>query len=198
MFEIFKPYVGLKGPPNVFMPVSEREIETAESRLGFRFPTTLRTFYREIGDGFFRQGAKDSEGEQAFYNRILSPSEIAERMLTPFSDPLREGKAFKKLFPLAAREHEIEPGFFLFFSVSDRDHLFLRIGDDAGKVYGFSARSVKADSLKEFFERLYDHAQFFLPSREESRDLRMRERAEREARWKAAGFDPKTWKVKPK
>ena len=40
--------------PNVYYPVAEEEVLDAESRLGFRLPEQLRTFYQEVGYGFFR------------------------------------------------------------------------------------------------------------------------------------------------
>lgn len=56
-----------------FNNVTEEDILTAELKMGFPFPNSLRVFYREIGYGFFK-------ASPAFINRIMEPADIADFM----------------------------------------------------------------------------------------------------------------------
>ncbi len=54
-------------------------MEEAEKRLGYPFPSQLRTFYEEIGDGSFQNNHDCSIVDDGCYaNCILHPKEIAD------------------------------------------------------------------------------------------------------------------------
>jgi hypothetical protein len=74
---------------NGFFPVSMIELKQAELSLGFDFPSELRSFYEEIGEGRLQTGRN---GNFTDNNHIASPSEVVAILkgtsdwLTPYSE----------------------------------------------------------------------------------------------------------------
>ena len=74
MFDYLKQYVEPFGNDfNQFYCVNQDEIFNAESRMKCSFPEELKLFYEEIGFGFISRDIN-------FFNRIMSPSDIADFM----------------------------------------------------------------------------------------------------------------------
>ena len=66
----------------VYYPISDAEIGSAEARLGQQFPYQLRTFYREVGYGFFVSHTPQIRDRRYNYiNRFLAPSQIVYPLL---------------------------------------------------------------------------------------------------------------------
>jgi antitoxin YxxD len=146
MFEYLKEFVGKPKPPNRFWALSEGDIEKAEERLGFSFPLELRTFFTEIGCGFFAQGMDDKRRDRSLINGILSPGEIAD-ILTDPTHLLRPGEGFP-------------PGVIPFFDIGENSYLVVALLG-SNRVYWPGARKLIAESPQDFFQQLYRHAGFY-------------------------------------
>ncbi len=68
------------GKYNKFSKVTLEEIEQAEAKLGFQFPSQLREFYLEIGDGYLVAPYNTTDENYHFgnSNEILPPMVVAE------------------------------------------------------------------------------------------------------------------------
>jgi hypothetical protein len=67
---------------NWFYPVTENEIEDAENRLGIKFPSQLRNFYKKIGYGSLKVPHNAPPNYVSHYiNRINSPRMLADIVL---------------------------------------------------------------------------------------------------------------------
>ncbi|MDP9724779.1 hypothetical protein J2W44_003869 [Priestia aryabhattai] len=118
-----------------FFPLEATEIESAEQRLGARFPAELRQFYVEIGYGFA------DRNETTAFQRIIDPESAVDLHL-------RED--FYEHDPDLDMYDEREG--FIFFEV--------RWGrEDASPVYFMDTRI--SDSLQAFFEQLDNDAHFY-------------------------------------
>jgi hypothetical protein len=128
---------------NNFYPVSETEINEAENRLGFQFPSELRFFFLKIGCGFLKS---DHNGlrQNTYTNRIIDPESIADILL--------EGVDSGQLHPDA---------FFLegempFFEVSNMAHFLLMkpLSKKPNCIYDIDGTVVE-ESFSKFIWRLY-------------------------------------------
>src|SRR5262245_56817624 len=98
--------------PNTYYPVPAQRLLDAESRLGFSFPDQLRTFYLEVGYGFFKTAHPETERDGFSYvNRFLSPTMVAD-LLTGKDRAARPSEGFQK-------------GNIPFFEIADRYYLVI-------------------------------------------------------------------------
>jgi hypothetical protein len=147
MFERFAVFQGCDDGPNTMYPVTLERIEAAETRMQLKFPSELRQFFLEAGCGFWQQGVKDLERNQFLINRIADPGDIAGMVCEP-DYPTRPCTGLK-------------PGEIPFFDRGDRDYFLVNArSEDPNRVLWPSGRLVTG-SLVEFFDRLYQHADFF-------------------------------------
>jgi hypothetical protein len=148
MFEKFKRFIGTHDLPNDFYPVPPLEIEAAELRMGYPFPNELRSFFLEIGSGFYRQGAKDADVDRFLINRIIPPNEVADLVCEVENSRRPMGGLLDDEMP--------------FMDIGDRDYLILWPKSDCpNRVYGMRGELI-ANSLVEFFDKLHDSAGFFV------------------------------------
>ena len=146
MFEMYKPFVGRSGPPNRFWPVSAEALQTAEARMKAELPAELRTFYLEVGYGFYAQGTEDERRTQT--NRVLNPKLIAD-MLENQADPQRPPEGFAN-------------GAIPFFDVGERTYLIVRPAHDrSNAVFWPDGERLVAESTLDFFLRLHSKAGFY-------------------------------------
>ena len=148
MFDYLKTFIGAHDSPNDFYPVSKREIEIAEERLGFLFPSDLKTFFEEIGCGFLKIGVDDSKRDPSLVNRFLSPKEIADILLDE-DNMMRPYEGFLK-------------GVMPFFDVGENTYLVLRPKSRTpNKVFWPDGKETIAETFHEFVERLHKNADFY-------------------------------------
>ena len=146
MFEKFVEYQG-KELPNVLYPVEMKEIIDAEERMQLQFPQQLRLFFVEAGCGVIRMGKRDTEWRRSLVNGILSPSEIAS-MVCDIDDPTRP-------------QGGIRDGHLPFFDMGWRDYLFVNALSDNPNEVLWQDGTVMLNSIKEFFDCLYEQADFY-------------------------------------
>jgi hypothetical protein len=146
VFERYKQFVGAIKPPNRFWPVTADEIGAAEARLGHEFPSELRKFFQEIGYGFYGEGIKDSK--RTHVNRVMDPTSIADILLDK-SEPYRPHEGFLN-------------GVMPFFDLGESTFLVLKPKTTLpNRVFWPDGVKVVSESLIEFFEELYVHADFY-------------------------------------
>jgi hypothetical protein len=133
-------YSGEDRPPFIIQKVDEREIEEAETQLGFAFNDDLKEFWRNIGCGLiWRQHPLLNDGEviDPPY-RISDPIDIAD---TIAADP----KRFDGILP--------------FFDIGDGGWLVIR--KDGSIMYDDLLEGVLASNIKEFLRKILEDALFF-------------------------------------
>ena len=113
-----------------------------------KLPSELVLFFNEAGCGFYGQGAKDQERNRFLINGILGPAEIAA-FVCDADDPRRP-------------QCGLDPGQIPFFDMGDRDYLLLNALSDNPNQVLWQDGSLMMNSLVEFFDRLYDHADFYV------------------------------------
>ncbi len=131
---------------NWFNPAPLSEVEAAEKRLGYRFPSQLRQFFLEIGQGAFQapHNAPPEYEISGHANRILDPTSIADiKLLGEESGLITPGTEFP-------------PDEIPVFEVADADYFFTMKpqSDRPNVVYGLSNRIIE-DSFERFIWRLY-------------------------------------------
>ena len=134
---------------NWFCPVSRDEIQEAEKRLGFVFPSQLRTFYEEIGYGALTT-PHDFPPDYSFCNAnyIFSPKSLASLML----EGAESESIMETTFEL------LQPGDLPFFEIGDSTRFLLMklSSDNPNAVWHQGRRNFKVeDSLERFIYRLY-------------------------------------------
>ncbi|HUE74939.1 MAG TPA: SMI1/KNR4 family protein [Pirellulaceae bacterium] len=146
MFDKFKPFIGTEDAPNLFLPVSIDEIESAERRLGYEFPSELRAFYCEVGYGFWSQGVQDAEADRYVINRVIPPYEVAELVCNQENELRPHGGLAEGELP--------------FFDLGERDYFVIKShSDNPNRVWFYD--TVLTESVVEFFDRLYERARFY-------------------------------------
>jgi hypothetical protein len=152
MFEAFRTLMadGDRHPDavNVYYPIDPSEIDESERRLGYRFPSELREFFREIGYGFFKSASDPHDKRDYNYiNRFLAPSQVADLLLGAEPDEIpSEGFG----------EGEIP-----FFEVGDQLYLVVRPTSVLPNQVCWPFGDHVADSLVEFTENLARDARFY-------------------------------------
>jgi hypothetical protein len=134
--------------PNVFYPVAEGEIVDAESRLGVRLPEQLRTFYHEVGYGFFKSARPLTERSGFTYiNRFLAPSQVAD-LLTGQDEEVSPSEGF-------------DEGELPFFEVGDRLYLVIRPSTRHPNQVCWPYGDQISEDLIEFTKRLAVNPRFY-------------------------------------
>ena len=145
MYEFLKKYVvnDVKEENNeiyIFYPVSESDITDAEKRMGFKFPNSLKQFYREIGYGFMAYGGNN-------INRIMHPDDIADY----FCDD--------EVYDYVDKEY-YEKDELVFFHISGQDFLTMVYdGKKEGEILCFHRKI--ADSFEDFISKMYAEPNYF-------------------------------------
>jgi hypothetical protein len=129
---------------NVFYPIYENEIHESEKRLGFKFPSELRSFFLEIGCGFLIKSHTDILSEY-HNNSLLDPMSIADILL--------EGVDSGQLHP----ETEFLEGEMPFFEIGEMRDFFTMypLGDKPNAVYDNLNGKIIEESFSKFIWRLY-------------------------------------------
>ena len=148
MFEQFQKFIGTESPPNRFWPVSAQDVNAAESQIGYAFPSQLKVFFAEVGCGFYAQGIEDSRRKNCV-NGILGPDEIADLLINPECE-LRPYEGF----PAGAMP---------FFDLGNSSYLLLFPNSPTpNAVYRSNGSTCVSNSLREFYDHLFEHAEFYL------------------------------------
>lgn len=130
MFEYIKE---LENPNIKFYPVDVSEIDKAEKRMGFEFPESLKTFYKEIGYGFFGNNKN-------FINRLMSPEDIADYVCNE--------SVYKYVDKSFYSENQL-----VFIHISDEDFLtIIHKGENKGNILYFGDKI--ADAFEEFIKKI--------------------------------------------
>lgn len=140
MYETFKSNVE-KRNDLIFYEVSEEAIRDAEKRMGFRFPKSLETFYREIGYGFIK-------GSPNFINRIMAPEDIA--------DFVCDSEEYEFVDKSIYDEDEL-----VFMHLSDEDFLTIEYKDGNGEVIKYFG-DIIAYSFEEFLEKILEKPNYYI------------------------------------
>jgi hypothetical protein len=129
---------------NCFYPLSLKDIETEENRLGFKFSYQLREFYLEIGYGFFIHTHDKKETQTVHANRLMDPTSVADIFLLGYESG--------QILPSV----KFKPGYLPFFEVGDgANFLFLKPQSaNPNTVYG-SLGEVIEPEFEKFIWRLY-------------------------------------------
>ena len=145
-FDYLKPYMGKKGiGENRFFPISAQDIEEAEKRLGYKFPSQLRTLYKEIGDGSFQHNHDFSVTDNSFSSCILHPKESADIKLLGYDSGL--------IVPSVKFAEDELP----IFEIADGANFFVMKpqSDNPNAVYQFMEGGLIEDAFEKFIWRLY-------------------------------------------
>ena len=97
--------------------VSEKDIVSAEQRIGFSFPKDLKTIYKKYGYGFVNN-------QVGAINRIIDPITCAD---------IRLREDFYEFDPDLELYSSFEKDKLLFFEVNEG--VYISIGFDDGKIY---------------------------------------------------------------
>lgn len=143
MYEYFKSNVE-KRNDLIFYKVTEDEIADSEKRIGFRFPQSLDTFYREVGYGFIKSSPN-------FINRIMAPMDIA--------DFVCNGEAYEFVDRSIYDKNEL-----VFMHISDEDFLTMEYKDGKEGTVKYFGRTI-ADSFMEFLGRMLEMPGYYIDGR---------------------------------
>ncbi len=148
MFEYLTEFIGKHDGPNDFYAVSKDDVAKAEERLGFKFPSQLKTFYAKIGCGFLQVGTDDTKRDPSVINRIVAPKEVADLLLDKNS-VMRPYEGFVK-------------GVMPFFEVGESTYLVVRPKSSSpNTVFWPDGKQVISETLSQFFQSLYKNAGFY-------------------------------------
>ena len=153
MFEFLTKYkvshfdINMDYGPNVFFPLSENDISKQERRLGFDFPFQLRTFYKEIGNGFITANVSDAEKNISCssINRFITPEEATDLYI---------GEDVVVMPEEGFGDDELP-----FFEIGDG--LFLVMRKNCNGIY-WSLGDLVANDLVEFVKQLLDSPIFYM------------------------------------
>lgn len=124
-----------------YYPVSEKEIETAESELNTIFPGALKEFYNNVGYGFFNSSLEN-------VNRLLDPLSVRDFRLRQ--------NDFQN-YPDIEIYDNFEDNKLIFFEVNES--ALLSIGLIDGRIYYYDTPI--ADSLNQFFDKFIEDETYY-------------------------------------
>lgn len=124
-----------------YYPVSEKEIETAESELNTIFPGDLKEFYNNVGYGFFNSSLEN-------VNRLLDPLSVRDFRLRQ--------NDFQN-YPDIEIYDNFEDNKLIFFEVNES--ALLSIGLIDGRIYYYDTPI--ADSLNQFFDKFIEDETYY-------------------------------------
>jgi hypothetical protein len=130
---------------HIFGVVSEDEIKLAEKCLGYIFPSELRQFFLEVGEGSLRHNKDFSAIQEYYANRILHPKESADIKLLGYDSGL--------IVPSVKFAEDELP----IFEVDGGEMFFVMKpqSDKPNAVYRDMGQGVLEDSFEKFIWRLY-------------------------------------------
>ncbi|UZJ79355.1 SMI1/KNR4 family protein [Fictibacillus sp. KU28468] len=138
-FDSIKEQVG-----NEFYPVSEKEIEEAESNLGLKFPNDLREFLLEVGYGFLKKSDNN-------INRIMGPASIRDARLKVIDF---------EFYPDIESYEEHEKDKLIFFEANESALLLIELGEGNNGIYYDEIKI--ANSLEEFLRKMMDDDNYYI------------------------------------
>lgn len=147
MYQIFKEYIVensliKNNKKMIFYPVTIEEINNSETRMKKRFPQSIKTFYLEIGWGYFEDESK------SFINLFMSPDDIADFYCAEGNYVYAEEREFLK-------ENE-----FVFFEVDANCHITLNFKNDVEEGIYFGTDKI-ADSFFEFINKMRENSNYY-------------------------------------
>lgn len=138
MFEYLKRY----DEKHLFYKVSEKDIEIAEKRIKNKFPNELRTFYIEIGYGYFY------DADECYTNVLMKPQDIADFVCGEENYFYSEEREFLSKEDL------------VFYEIESNIHVYIKLdGKDKGKV--FLGKKEIAVSFKDFIFKLDSKSNYY-------------------------------------
>lgn len=125
--------------------VSENDIQNAEKRLTYCFPSQLRQFFLTVGEGSFRHNKNFSETQESYANCILHPKIIADIKLLGYDSG--------QIVPSVEFADDELP----IFEIADGANFFVMKpqSKNPNAVYQFMGGELIEDSLEKFIHRLY-------------------------------------------
>lgn len=132
---------------HAFFSIDEGEIEETEEILGRRLPLELKSFYENIGYGFFGIGVGSK------VNRVISAIEIADfvKGINDYDNDPR-------------REDYNDPRKMVFFEVSSDDFIVIDLGQEnlngQCPLYYFDKRI--ADSIEDFIVKMDQDPNYYI------------------------------------
>lgn len=152
-FSFLKNYVLSEGDVSAhqmkhsFYALDNYDVESAQERIGFKFPNELKEFYTQIGYGFICNTTKKG------VNRLMDPSSIAD---------FRLGEGIYEYDP--DREVYNNNKLLVFFEVAEGTYLTMDLVNETengeSPIYYFDEKI--ADSLYEFLIRMDLQTDYYL------------------------------------
>jgi hypothetical protein len=149
---------------NQFGPTSLEEIEQAEAKLGFQFPSQLREFYLEIGCGNLVAPYNTTDENYHFgnANEILPPMVVAEFYKPLGDDPRGEEPeewlhSADEQYAMSPDDYEVmKKGCMPFFNMhSSRFLTLMPHSSTPNAVWNDSGKFIVEESFERFIWRLY-------------------------------------------
>ena len=163
-YDYLRDYYGEKlGPShNHFFKVRSEDILKAEKILGCRFPSELREFYTEIGDGFLTQpqwAKNDPHYDFSNTNRIIWPKAVAcffQQITKNKENPQEEALVCDGYCMASDTAEMLQPGDLPFFEIGDSSSFMVMKlhSDNPNTVWYMGAEKVE-DSFERFIYKLY-------------------------------------------
>ena len=140
MFEKFK-----NNSKNSFYPVKDGSIEEVEAEMNLKLPKELKTFYKEIGYGFFYS-------KMNYSNRLMDPLSVRD---------FRLKKGVYEFYPPDRFIYEPYEKFSLYFFEVGESMFFSIELNNENKQRIFMYDIPIANSLYEFCERMSEDDEFY-------------------------------------
>lgn len=152
MYDYLKKYIGYNDLKGVyFLPVNPTEIKNAEKKGGILFPSELKKFYKEIGEGILSCGEKYPEMLCDYVDNKILPPDIAVafmqgHLLHPDSDHYMSQDTYE----------DLAPDDLPFFEISDSSSFMTMKLDsmNPNAVWFMGAEKIE-DSFATFIYKLY-------------------------------------------
>lgn len=143
MYEYLKEYVEEAFTQNdkkhLFYKVSKEDMEQAEETLSMKFPSELRSFYQEIGYGWFY------DQDECYTDVLMKPQDIVD---------FRLGSG---VYVYSEEREYLENEDLVFFEVDTNIHIYTKM--QSGKVY-LGKREIAA-SIESFIKQISEHSNYF-------------------------------------
>lgn len=157
-YEYLKKYINNEGipPRNWFTKVEVGSIDTAEKKIGFKFPNSLRNFWLEIGYGCLCVSL-NSRQTIDHTNTILSPTEIVDITLLKEESGLILPEAVEYIEEGYISETDI-----IFFEIADLSSFLVMkpMSKKPNAIYNMIGETVE-ESFEKFIWRLYHESPTF-------------------------------------
>jgi hypothetical protein len=139
---------------NSFYPLELQDIENAEDRLGYKFPSQLRDFYLEIGYGFFDHTADKKIRQEVYANRLMDPCSVADIKLLGYDS----GQIISEV--------EFESNDLPIFEIADGANFLLMRpqSNNPNAVYGMLGELIESEFEKFIWRLYYENPTFYMES----------------------------------